>query len=125
MTNNFAHIVKCTELIPQHKRWCVGSTQVADSLCHPVVAGISQRREYHRRRVGKKAEYAQQPQLLCQSSFHHFTLFKKYAVLDHKTWSALRLCVWLIYFFNPEISRIDNALTSALWAEKREILQYC
>ena len=64
--DDFAYIVKRAELIPQRQRRRIGGAQIADRLRHPVVAGISQRRKQHRRRVRKKADNTQQPQLLQQ-----------------------------------------------------------
>ena len=46
------------------------AAQVADRLRHPVIPRLRQRRKHDRRRVGKEAEHAEQPQLLCQSPFH-------------------------------------------------------
>ena len=64
--NDLARIVKSAELISECQRWRIGGTQVADGLCHPVIAGIGQRRKHDRRRVRKKADNAQQPKLLYQ-----------------------------------------------------------
>ncbi len=50
-TYDLAHIVKGAELIPKRQRRRIGGAQVADRLCQWVIAGVSQRRKYYRRRV--------------------------------------------------------------------------
>ena len=62
--DDLAGVVKGAEPVPQRQRRRVGGTQVADRLRHPVVARIGQRRERHRRGVGKKADDPEQSQLL-------------------------------------------------------------
>lgn len=119
--NDLAHIVKRAELIPQRTGRCMDRAQVADGLHRSAVAGIGQRRKYHCRRVGKKAEHPQQAQLLRQGSFHGFPFQKTQYMTALRMRSALRLCAWQIYVFDLKIACADNAFASAFGAEERKI----